>query len=90
MTQQRFLYPYRVFTVSLASLSALLILSGCTTGNPNTANGTGANVGLILPPLSPIAPAIKFLDNGEAICALTAIEPADSPAMVTLSDVAVN
>src|SRR2546430_16302640 len=35
-------------------------------------------------PLSPIAPAIKFLDNGEAICALTEMEPADSPAMVIL------
>ena len=34
-------------------------------------------------PLSPIAPAIKFFDKGEAIWALTETEPADSPAMVT-------
>ncbi len=34
-------------------------------------------------PLSPMAPAIKFLDKGDAICALTDAEPADSPAMVT-------
>ena len=34
-------------------------------------------------PLSPIAPAIKFLDKGETICALTETDPADSPAIVT-------
>src|SRR5688500_12053591 len=35
-------------------------------------------------PLSPIAPAIKFFDKGEAMWALTETEPADSPAIVTL------
>ena len=33
-------------------------------------------------PLSPIAPAIKFFERGDAINALTETEPADSPAMV--------
>ncbi len=37
----------------------------------------------IIEPLSPIAPAIRFLESGEAISALTAIDPADSPATVT-------
>ena len=45
---------------------------------------TGMNVGLIMAPLSPIAAANKFLDNGVAIWAKTEIDPADSPAMVTL------
>ena len=35
-------------------------------------------------PLSPIAPDIKEDDSGEAICKLTAEEPADSPAIVIL------
>ena len=48
------------------------------------ASGTGENVGLIAAPLSPIAPAIRSFDSGDAISALTEIEPADSPAMVTL------
>ena len=48
-----------------------------------SAKGTGDKVGKMEPPLSPIAPAIRPFDNGEAICALTAIEPADSPAIVT-------
>ena len=30
-----------------------------------------------------MAPAIRSLESGEAICALTAIDPADSPAIVT-------
>ena len=45
-------------------------------------NGTG----LILPvnpPLSPIAPANNPFDNGDAICAHTEIDPANSPAIVT-------
>jgi len=41
MTQRRFLYTHHVFTLSLAGLGAMLVLSGCTTGNPNTATGTG-------------------------------------------------
>src|ERR1700733_441627 len=36
-------------------------------------------------PLSPIAWAKRAFDKGEAICALTEKEPADSPAMVTLA-----
>ena len=35
-------------------------------------------------PLSPIAPAMRFLERGDTICALTETEPADSPAMVIL------
>ena len=34
-------------------------------------------------PLSPIAPLSKSFAKGEAICALTEAEPADSPAIVT-------
>ena len=34
-------------------------------------------------PLSPIAPAMRSRAIGDAICALTANEPADSPAIVT-------
>src|SRR5262245_43942390 len=44
---------------------------------------TGARVGLMSAPDSPIAPAMRFLERGDAICALTEVEPADSPAMVT-------
>ena len=47
------------------------------------ASGTGGSVGAISAPLSPIAPAMRFFESGDAICALTAIDPADSPAMVT-------
>ena len=36
-------------------------------------------------PLSPIAPAIRPLESGDAISALTEIDPADSPATVTRS-----
>lgn len=36
-------------------------------------------------PLSPIAYLNNPFDKGEAICALTDIEPADCPAMVTLA-----
>src|SRR5690606_8088208 len=39
--------------------------------------GMGAKVGKIMAPLSPIAPAISSFDNGDAICADTAMEPAD-------------
>ena len=46
------------------------------------ASGTGESVP-ITEPLSPMAPAIRSLDRGEAICALTEMEPADSPAIVT-------
>ncbi len=46
------------------------------------ARGTGGSVP-ITEPLSPMAPAIRSLDRGEAIWALTETEPADSPAMVT-------
>ena len=38
---------------------------------------------LMASPLSPMAPAIRFLESGDAMSALTEIEPADSPAMVT-------
>ena len=34
-------------------------------------------------PLSQMAPAIRPFDSGEAMCALTEIDPADSPAIVT-------
>ena len=40
-------------------------------------------VGSIIAPLSPIAPAIRPFDSGDAISALTEIDPADSPAIVT-------
>src|SRR6185437_16445939 len=45
-------------------------------------NGTGGNAPIRLP-LSPIAPAKRFLETGDAINADTEIDPADSPAMVT-------
>src|SRR5215471_15189166 len=47
-----------------------------------SARGTADSV-LMIEPLSPIAPAIRSFDNGDAICALTDVEPADSPAIVT-------
>jgi hypothetical protein len=47
-----------------------------------SASGRGGKLA-IAAPLSQIAPAIKSLESGEAISALTEIEPADSPAMVT-------
>ena len=47
-------------------------------------SGTGGRVP-ISEPLSPMAPAIRSFDNGDAIWALTEIDPADSPAIVTLS-----
>ena len=47
------------------------------------ASGTGARVGSICAPLSPMAPAISPRESGDAMSALTAIEPADSPAIVT-------
>ena len=34
-------------------------------------------------PLSPMAAAMRFLESGEAMSALTEIDPADSPATVT-------
>ena len=40
-------------------------------------------VGSIIAPLSPMAPAIRPFDSGDAISALTEIDPADSPAIVT-------
>src|SRR5262249_18621950 len=48
-----------------------------------SARGTADSAPMI-DPLSPIAPAIKSFDKGDAICALTEIDPADSPAIVTL------
>ena len=36
-------------------------------------------------PLSPIAPAIKSFESGDAMIALTEIDPADSPAIVTFA-----
>src|ERR1035441_4524941 len=45
--------------------------------------GTGS-VNMKTAPLSPIACLNKPLARGEAICALTDMEPADSPKMVTL------
>ena len=36
-------------------------------------------------PLSMMAPAIRFFESGETTWALTEIEPADSPAIVTLA-----
>src|SRR5512140_1321387 len=47
-----------------------------------SAKGFAACVAMI-DPLSPMAPAIHLRESGEAICALTEIEPADSPAIVT-------
>ena len=38
----------------------------------------------VIAPLSPMAPAMRSFESGEAISALTETEPADSPAMVTL------
>ncbi len=35
-------------------------------------------------PLSPIAPANRFFDNGDAICAETDMDPADSPGSLPL------
>ncbi len=49
--------------------------SACTSGTARIVESTD--------PLSPMAPAIRFLESGEAICALTDAEPADSPATVT-------
>src|SRR5688572_10493408 len=43
-----------------------------------SANEGGGGV-LMNVPLSPMAPAIRSLDKGDAICALTDTEPADSP-----------
>src|SRR5512144_2421646 len=48
-----------------------------------SARGTADNVPRT-DPLSPIAPAIRCFDNGEAIWVLTESDPADSPAIVTL------
>src|SRR5215831_12149059 len=45
-------------------------------------SGTADSV-LMMDPLSPITPAIRPLDSGEAIWALNDVDPADSPAMVT-------
>ena len=59
------------------SAKATPVFSAC-------AKGTGDIVGLIPAPLSPIAPAIKPFERGEAIWTDTEAEPADSPAMVTL------
>ena len=53
-----------------------------------SASGTGGSVGAISAPLSPIAPAIRPFDSGDAICALTEIDPADSPAIVTFFGIA--
>jgi len=47
-----------------------------------SASGFGGRVAMRAP-LSPIAPAIIFFESGEAISALTEIDPADSPATVT-------
>jgi len=47
--------------------------------------GYGRQCRLMAAPLSPMAPAIKPLERGEAIWALTEMDPADSPAMVTFS-----
>ena len=48
-----------------------------------SASASGRGVSLcIMPPLSPIAPAMSPRDKGDAISALTAIDPADSPPMV--------
>ena len=53
------------------------------------ASGAGARLGVAnIAPLSPIARAKSPLASGEAISALTASEPADSPAIVTLSGIA--
>ena len=47
-----------------------------------SASGRGGRLA-IAAPLSQIAPAIRPFESGDAISALTEIDPADSPAMVT-------
>ena len=48
------------------------------------ASGMGESVP-IKEPLDPIAPAMRCLASGETIWALTEVDPADSPAIVTRS-----
>ena len=65
-----------------AKVFAPIVVPNSTPFFSASAKGTARKVPNI-EPLSPIAPAIKFFDKGEAIWALTETEPADSPAIVT-------
>ncbi len=70
--------------LSAASDGALSAVASAAPERSASCSGTGENVGLIAAPLSPMAPAISPLESGDAISALTEIDPADSPAIVTL------
>ena len=85
--------PIPPFVAASSSFSALTARNSASDFAPSAAanltpsrsacsSGTARNVPRI-EPLSPIAPAIKPFDKGEAIWALTETEPADSPAIVT-------
>ena len=67
-----------------ASEAALFVSPNVLPRCSASASGTAGNVGVIIAPLSPIAPAISPFASGEAMIALTDTDPADSPAIVTL------
>ena len=71
-----------VMARSAASESAPAAAANLTPFCSASASGRGGRLA-IAAPLSQIAPAIRFLESGEAISALTEIDPADSPAIVT-------
>ena len=68
---------------SAASEAAPSCVANWTPSASVSASGRAGSVRPMIAPLSPIAPAIRPFDSGEAICALTEAEPADSPAIVT-------
>ena len=84
--------PAPSFPVSLRSCSAVMVRKAASEFAPaasanltpiRSASAWGS--GLSVPmydPLSPIAPVIKSFESGDAISALTAIDPADSPPIV--------
>ena len=69
--------------LSAASDAALTVAANAVPARSASCSGTGENVGLIAAPLADGAGDQPLLDSGDAICALTEIDPADSPAMVT-------
>jgi hypothetical protein len=65
-----------------ASDSAPAAAANFTPSGSASASGRGGRLA-IAAPLSQMAPAIRSFESGDAISALTEIDPADSPAIVT-------